>query len=439
MGKLRYLIICSCLFFGGFINKIYSQDSTWLRQQIAILTADDMFGRSGAHNGEQKAAQFLQKHFQNIGAQPLAENGFQRFSTMGHKMEGVVRIQTNKKILNSFDEFRIAPFATTTHVSNMSMVKVDASILLDSIQMNAFLLKNKETLYHKAIIIDATHWKNAKKFSAERIKKALHNITIKNPFPAKVILICMDELPVWSLVNTDFQRDFAIIYIKKTALKGAKTITIDFDNTFFLKKSQNVCYAFQGTTYPDQFIILTAHYDHIGCMGDSVIFHGAHDNASGVAAVMDFARYFASHPPAFTTVFVLFTGEESGLKGSEYFINHPLVPLDDVKLMVNLDMFCGGDEGIMVVNAEAENTKPIVDKMIRINEKAHYVSTVKRRPNAANSDHYYFSKYCPAIFIYTIGGKHGGYHNYTDTCDECGLICYSNMFNLLRALITSLS
>lgn len=193
-----------------------------------------------------------------------------------------------------------------------------------------------------------------------------------------------------------------------------------------------MCFAIEGREYPDEFVVFTAHYDHLGCMGDSVIFPGAHDNASGVGTVMQFAQYYSHNAPAYTTVFLLFSGEESGLRGSYNFVKHPLIPLDKIKLLVNIDMMCGGDEGIMVVNGTDGTTKSFVDMMEQLNADNHYVAAVKRRTNAANSDHYYFSKKCPAIFVYTLGGKYGGYHNYTDTCDNCGLASYNGIFTLLR-------
>ena len=166
-------------------------------------------------------------------------------------------------------------------------------------------------------------------------------------------------------------------------------------------------------------------------MGDSVIFHGAHDNASGTSAVMDFARHFSQNRPPYTVVFLLFSGEESGLRGSRYFVENSLIDFDKVKLVLNLDMFCGGDEGFTVVNSDGENTKWFYDNLVRINDEQHLVSQVKPRSNAANSDHYFFSQKCPAIFIYTMGGRYGGYHHFTDTCDSCGLENYNRIFSLI--------
>lgn len=197
-------------------------------------------------------------------------------------------------------------------------------------------------------------------------------------------------------------------------------------------RSQNVCGYIPGET--DTMIVFTAHYEHLGMNGDT-IFYGAHDNASGTAAVMDLARMANLQRGHYTYVFLLFGGEESGLIGSGYFVDNPLISLSKVKLLINIDLFCGGDEGLMVVNANSRETAPYVDLMQSINELHGYAAKISRRDNAANSDHYYFTSECPAIFIYTLGGPFGGYHSPTDTCDGCGLGNYHNFITLIRALL----
>ena len=197
-------------------------------------------------------------------------------------------------------------------------------------------------------------------------------------------------------------------------------------------RSQNVCGYIPGET--DTMIVFTAHYEHLGMQGET-IFYGAHDNASGTAAVMDLARMANLQRGHYTYVFLLFGGEESGLIGSGWFADNPLIRLSKVKLLINIDLFCGGDEGLMVVNANSKETAPFVDKLQAINDLHGYTPKIARRDNAANSDHYHFTSECPAIFIYTLGGPFGGYHSPADTCDGCGLGNYMNFMTLLRAFL----
>ena len=200
-------------------------------------------------------------------------------------------------------------------------------------------------------------------------------------------------------------------------------------------RSQNVCGYIPGET--DTMIVFTAHYEHLGMNGDT-IFYGAHDNASGTAAVMDLARMANLQRGHYTYVFLFFGGEESGLIGSGYFVDNPLINLSKVKLLINIDLFCGGDEGLMVVNANSRETAPYVDLLQNINDLHGFSPKIARRDNARNSDHYYFTSECPAIFIYTLGGPFGGYHSPTDTCEGCGLGNYHNFISLLRAFLEQL-
>lgn len=197
-------------------------------------------------------------------------------------------------------------------------------------------------------------------------------------------------------------------------------------------RSQNICGYIPGDV--DTMIVFTAHYDHLGMNGDTV-FYGAHDNASGTAAVLDMARMANLQRGHYTYVFLIFGGEEAGLVGSRHFVEQPLINLSKVKLLINLDLFCGGDEGLMVVNANDRSTTTFVDLLQHINNERGYADKIGRRDNAPNSDHYFFTDECPAIFIYTLGGPYGGYHSPTDTCDGCGLGNYLNFMSLLRVFL----
>src|SRR5207249_8750784 len=93
-------------------------------------------------------------------------------------------------------------------------------------------------------------------------------------------------------------------------------------------------------------IAIGAHYDHLGLGGEGSgslsvrtgIHHGADDNASGVAGLIELARMFSSQKPRRTIIFIAFSGEEEGLIGSSYYVNHPIVPLANTVAMINMDM-----------------------------------------------------------------------------------------------------
>lgn len=93
----------------------------------------------------------------------------------------------------------------------------------------------------------------------------------------------------------------------------------------------------EGSAQPDRFIVLTAHYDHLGTR-DGEIYNGADDNASGTAALLAAADYFTQNPPDNSILFIAFDAEEKGLAGARYFVENPAVPLNQVALNINMDM-----------------------------------------------------------------------------------------------------
>lgn len=92
-----------------------------------------------------------------------------------------------------------------------------------------------------------------------------------------------------------------------------------------------------GTVYPDRYIVLSAHYDHVGLQGGQ-IHNGADDNASGASALLELARYFAAHPPRHSIIFAAFDAEELGLQGAAAFVDEPPVPLEHIRCNLNMDM-----------------------------------------------------------------------------------------------------
>jgi len=165
-------------------------------------------------------------------------------------------------------------------------------------------------------------------------------------------------------------------------------------------------------------------------MGKEAYFPGASDNASGTAMLLYLANYFAKNPQHYTMVFIAFSGEEAGLLGSSYFVNHPMIPLDHIRFLTNLDIMGDATDGITVVNA-TEFSKQF-DALQRINNSKSYLPQIKSRGKAANSDHYHFTEAgVPSFFIYTNGGK-GFYH---DVFDNAASLSMTNIDMLAKLLV----
>lgn len=99
----------------------------------------------------------------------------------------------------------------------------------------------------------------------------------------------------------------------------------------------NILGVVAGTRVPDRYIVVTAHYDHVGT-NDGSVFNGADDNASGVATMLEIAARLKDAPPEHSVIFVAFDGEERGLLGAKHFVQAPPVPLTSIAMNLNFDM-----------------------------------------------------------------------------------------------------
>lgn len=102
----------------------------------------------------------------------------------------------------------------------------------------------------------------------------------------------------------------------------------------------------RGQTRPDDYLVVSAHYDHLG-EGAGEIFPGADDNASGVATLLAAAAHFKAHPPAHSIVFALFDGEETGMAGARHFVDSGVLPMANVRLNLNFDMLSRSSDGVL--------------------------------------------------------------------------------------------
>jgi Zn-dependent M28 family amino/carboxypeptidase len=172
-------------------------------------------------------------------------------------------------------------------------------------------------------------------------------------------------------------------------------------------------------------------------MGKDVYFPGGNDNASGNAMIISLAEEFLKKPlKKYNILFVAFAGEEVGLLGSKYMVERSIIPLNEIRFMLNLDIMGSGEEGITVVNS---TLFPKEFKALRkLNKKLNAVPLVKPRGPAANSDHYFFTEAnVPAFFIYTMGtNKH--YHDIFDTYNELSFSAFDKLSMLFEHFIRKL-
>jgi hypothetical protein len=145
-------------------------------------------------------------------------------------------------------------------------------------------------------------------------------------------------------VHGSFQQRFSFVH---HSIKGLLTPGRTYRNDY--PDATNLVATLQGTAQPETWIIVSAHFDHLGVRGGE-LYPGADDNASGVAAMLSTAGYFAAHPPRHSMLFAAFDAEEEGMRGSSYFVAHSPIDLGRVLLLANLDMVSRGDHGFIVAS-----------------------------------------------------------------------------------------
>jgi hypothetical protein len=201
-----------------------------------------------------------------------------------------------------------------------------------------------------------------------------------------------------------------------------------------LPDSENIWAYIEGSEKPDEVLVISAHYDHVG-MKNQEVYNGADDDGSGTVAVLEIAKAFQKakkegNGPKRSILFLHVTGEEHGLHGSRYYSEHPLFPIANTVVDINIDMIGRRDtlhpdtsNYIYVIGSDRLSTE-----LHQINEEMNAKYTqieLDYKYNDRNdperiyyrSDHYNFAKKgIPSIFFFN--GVHEDYHMPTDTPDK---------------------
>jgi Zn-dependent M28 family amino/carboxypeptidase len=210
------------------------------------------------------------------------------------------------------------------------------------------------------------------------------------------------------------------------------------------KDAANVLGSLPGTKAGLRYIVVSAHYDHLGVQGDR-IFHGADDNASGVAALLATARWFVAHPPRHPMLFVAFDAEELGLKGAQTFVASGLVPMQKVAIDVNLDMVSRNDRNeIFAVGTSQEPwLKPILEDVQR--RSAVTVRLGHDRPVRGRDDEDWTElsdqgafRDAHVPFLYYGVEDHADYHQPTDTADKIDPRFFGEVAEMILDTLTML-
>jgi hypothetical protein len=241
-------------------------------------------------------------------------------------------------------------------------------------------------------------------------------------------------------IEADIDKD-----LKPQSFAFPDTIRVDanLDVERAVKTVHNVAALLPGQT--DEYVIIGAHYDHLGLGGQhslapsltGTIHPGADDNASGTAGVMELARFFATQPRHKRGIlFLNFAGEEQGLLGSAYYADHPILPLAKAVVMINLDMIGRMRDNKLYIGgtASGSNLKPMLEKIIPTSGlRVDYSGGTTE----GSSDHTSFTSHqVPALFFFS--GLHADYHKPSDTWDKIDAPAAAKLLALVADVAQSL-
>ncbi len=207
---------------------------------------------------------------------------------------------------------------------------------------------------------------------------------------------------------------------------------------------KNVIGLVKGTQKPDKYIVLSAHYDHLGKDPGGNIYNGADDNASGVAALLAIAAYLKNHPISYSVVFCAFDREETGFEGAKSFVNtiNSQISLADIILNINLDMIARADKNeIFVCGVKHDPSwKPLIEK-VRDSTTVHLLMGHEGGSSgedwSKSSDHAAFmGKAKP--FLYFGVEDHADYHQTTDDVEKINYGRFVEIANILNTVVRNI-
>jgi aminopeptidase YwaD len=415
--------------FGLFISSFgFSQDIKYARAILDTLCSPSFDGRGYFNNGEKRAAEYIRREYEKIGLKPIMGNYFQNFRLPVNSIVGRVELKIQNTFLIAGADYLIDP-SSPSYSGDSKVIYLNKNELTDIENFK----KSLDLFENKFVIIDKTLIKE----EASEVKKQIFEIIQFLKFSPKIKLNGIIEIIDEKLTSTASQQKAErphIIVLKNKIPDTIKKIELKVESEFNPSyQSQNVIGYLEGEI-KNEYIYIVGHYDHLGRMGKDVYFPGANDNASGISMILSLAKELAQEEKTkYSMVFICFGSEEIGLVGSKYYTENPLVPLEKIKFLINLDILGTGDDGIQVVNGKVH--KKDFETLVKLNQSKNLLKEVKIRGEACNSDHCFFSeKGVPSFFIYTLGGI-SHYHNVYDKPETLPLTEYEDLFILLKDFI----
>ncbi len=401
--------------------QLNAQDINHYKQIVKELSSKKYMGRGYAYDGANKAGKYLEKEFKKAGADEVI---CQPFKLDINTFPGKMSFSVDGKPLKPGIDFTLREFSPGAK-GTFKLYHIDTANY-DSKKIFADLARPE----NKDVFVVCDFWftyKHSADFKRLQSKDGCSN--------AGFIYTWNDPMLKFYKAYGERVIEKPMLWVSSSFPKDAKSVTLDIENEF-LKDYEcfNVIAKVEGKRH-DKCYVFTAHYDHLGVLGKKTFYAGAHDNASGTAAIVTLAAHYAKHRPEYDIYFIAFSGEDAYLRGSEWFAQHPVMPLEQIKYLFNLDMI--GDNNPVQYCEVSDPGMEGFKLMESLNNTNRYFKSLNRGELAGNSDHYPFAQRGVAcIFLENAeGDAFQYYHTVMDTYKTFFPDSYEPTFKLVTDFI----
>jgi len=417
-------------------------DTLDLKKSVYYLASESMKGRFTGEEGQKQAASFIKSQFASFGLKSLEKfpNYTQSF-TLKKSSPNILELSINGNKLVNNQDFLFAGEL------NMEKKLSESSKYIDFKNINN---TTKDNVYGKTVFVDQSFLNSKAYMKLSQMQPLAVFVLLENSiknfnatYKTSGDLGGEKEPYLTHLDEKERSKLTPLFYIDKSVwskvLNGKRKNKFKVDFVVQRKEeiveTENVLGFIEGSESKDEFIVISAHYDHIG-FKDKVIWYGADDNASGVAAVLELAKAFTiakrlGHAPKKSILFVAFTGEEQrGMLGSTYFVKESGIKINQIITNLNIDgvgriapEYFDFEDYVYLIGSD-KISKRLHDLSEDCNKKyvnltLDYTYNEDTHPEQVyyRSDQWSFAQHgIPVIFYF--GGLTDDYHMPTDTADK---------------------
>ena len=300
--------------------QVYAQDMVHYKRVVKELSSAKYQGRGYARGGANKAGKFLRKEFAKAGADEVI---CQPFVLDINTFPGKMKLSVDGKKMIPGVDFTMREFAPgfrgTFPIYYIDTLNYNSEKIFSDLS----LPENKDAFVVCDFMFSYKHGADFKRLQS------------KDGAPNAGIIFTWDEPLKFYKAYGERVGDKPVMWVPHRFPRDARTLTADIENKFLDDyECFNVIAKVEGRRH-DSCYVFTAHYDHLGNLGRRVYYAGANDNASGTAAIVTFAAYYAKNRPEYDMYFIAFSGEDAYLRGSEWYVDHPVVPLGSIRYLFN--------------------------------------------------------------------------------------------------------